>query len=148
MTFEMRLTQEIALGAVTDLDGALRDFLGRIGYLRGEEDTEESVAYRLAKDCFIVGSGWTWSVDEMLVFLSTSRPTLYRHLNRLKSLNLIEEVSLGPERGNARKGYRLRYGNLSKAWDFAEADAAITLNAYRENIDHIQKLVDARTGMA
>ena len=101
-----------------------------------------------AKDCFILGSGRTWSVDEMLVFLSTSKPTLYRHLNRLKSLNLIEEVSLGPERGNARKGYRLRYGNLSKAWDFAEADAAITLNAYRENIDHIQKLVDARTGMA
>lgn len=148
MSFEMRLTHTASVGQVTDLDSALRDILERVGYLREDEHTEKSVAYRLAKECFVLGSGRIWSVDEMLVFLRTSRPTLYRHLNRLKSLNIIEEVSLGPEWGNARKGYRLRHGSLSRAWDFAEADAANTLNAYRGSIESIQKLVEARTGVA
>lgn len=142
-SFEMRLTQTTSLGQATDLDGALRDFLGRIGYLQEDEHSEESVAYRLVRDLFLLGAGTAWSVDELLSKLKTTKPTLYRHLNRLKGLGILEEVPLDETKDGARKGYRLRSGNLSRAWDLVEANAGIALKSYREEVDSIQALVRA-----
>ncbi len=143
MAFEMRLTHTTSLGQATDLDGALRDFLGRIGYLQEDEHSEESVAYRLVRDLFLLGAGTACSIDGLLSKLKTTKPTLYRHLNRLKALGILEEVPLDETKDGARKGYRLRSGNLSKAWALAEANAGIVLQSYREEIDTIQMLAEA-----
>jgi DNA-binding transcriptional ArsR family regulator len=143
MSFEMRLTHTTSLGQVTNLDGALRDFLGRVGYLREDEDTEDSVAYRLVRDLFLLNAGRAWSVDEMVSKLRTTKPTLYRHLNRLKGLGILEEVPLDESKDGARKGYRLQSGDLSMAWALAEANADIVLHRYREDVATIQRLVEA-----
>jgi hypothetical protein len=73
--------------------------------------------------------------------LKTSKPTVYRHINKLKSLDLLEEVG-GVADGKGRKGYRLRYGNLARAWDFTEANAQNALRRYRETVNHLQGLVE------
>ncbi len=39
-----------------------------------------------------------------------------------------------------RKGYRIRYGNLAKAWNFVEAHVQVAMEHYRETVDHLQKL--------
>ncbi|MCI4331588.1 MAG: hypothetical protein L3K19_07065, partial [Thermoplasmata archaeon] len=65
----------------------------------------------------------------------------YRHINKLKSLDLLEEVG-GSANGKGRKGYRLRYGNLARAWDFTEANAQNALRRYRETVNHLQGLIE------
>jgi hypothetical protein len=46
------------------------------------------------------------------------------------------------ERGAVRKGYRIRYGNLSKAWNFVESNVEIAMENYRKTVDHLTKLAD------
>ncbi len=142
MPFELQLRYSTPLGAVRDLDEALRTFLAHVGYLREEESDQASVAYRLVRECFLDAPGRAWAVEELTATLQTTKPTMYRHLNRLKSLDLLEEVTLSPEEARGRKGYRLRYGNLARAWDFVEANAQNALKRYREGVDHIQTLLD------
>ena len=121
MPFEMTLTTALPHGQVTNLDEALGSLLSHVGYLPDGECDQGSVGYRLAKECFVLGASRTWSVEEMVAHLDTTRPTLYRHLNRLKALGILEEVPPDHDKEGARKAYRLRSGNLSRAWDLAEA---------------------------
>jgi hypothetical protein len=74
--------------------------------------------------------------------LGAAKASVYRHLNKLKSLDLLEEVD-GVADGKGRKGYRLRYGNFARAWDFTEANAQNALKRYRETVDHVQGLIEA-----
>ena len=69
--------------------------------------------------------------------------SVYRHINKLKALDLLEEVG-GAADGKGRKGYRLRYGNLARAWDFTEANAQNALKRYRETVNHLQALVEQK----
>jgi hypothetical protein len=46
--------------------------------------------------------------------------------------------------GNSRKGYRIRYGNLSKAWNFTEAHVTVAMENYRKTVDHLQELASKR----
>jgi len=80
-------------------------------------------------------------VDELTAVLKTSKPTVYRHVNKLKALDLLEEAG-GATDGKGRKGYRLRYGNLARAWDFTEANAQNALRRYRETVNHLQTLIE------
>lgn len=143
MPFEMTLKYTTPLTAVPTLDEALREFLKLVGYLREGEQDSESIAYRLVRDCFMGNPGRTWTIDELVAVLKTTKPTLYRHLNRLKALDIVEDVSLNEKEAKARKGYRLRYGNIARAWDFAEANAENAMKRYREGVDHIQKLLES-----
>jgi predicted ArsR family transcriptional regulator len=142
MPFEIILRYTPPFNAYTDPDEALQEFLRLIGYLREEDATRDSVAYRLVRECFTKNSGRAWTIEEMTAVLGTTKPTLYRHLNRLKALDVLEEAPLDKEVGKARKGYRLRYGNLARAWDFTEANIGNALKRYREAVDHIQGLLD------
>lgn len=141
MPFDIQLRYSTPLGSVKDLDEALREFLTLIGYLP-EDDDPRSVAYRLVKDCFLGAPARAWSVEELVANLKTTKPTIYRHLNRLKSMDLLEEITLPAEESRGRKGYRVRYGNLARAWDFVEANAQNALKRYREGVDHIQGLLE------
>jgi predicted transcriptional regulator len=119
-----------------------------IGYLpegeegRGSEGPiAQSLAYRLVHDCLLRDPGRPWYVDELTAVLKTSKPTIYRHINKLKALDLLEEVG-GAADGKGRKGYRLRYGNFARAWDFTEANAQNALRRYRETVNHLQGLIE------
>jgi predicted transcriptional regulator len=144
MPFELVLRYSTPLSAVEKLDEALREFLYMIGYLREEDADEGSTAYRLVRECLLGSPARAWSVEELAATLKTTRPTIYRHLNRLKTLDLLEEVPLEQGKAKGRKGYRMRYGNFSRAWDFVEANAQNALKRYREGVDHLQKLLEKK----
>jgi predicted transcriptional regulator len=123
-----------------DIDRLLSEFLVDIGYMeeRGEfnlETVKNSVPYRLFKEIFLMRADRTWPVNEIMSYLNTSKPTLYRHLNRLKALDIIQEVQLGKE-----KGYVMRYNSLSLAWNFVEANVKMAMDNYRKRVEGIQTL--------
>jgi len=124
-----------------DFDAELIDFLSSIGYLPEIKDINElenikkSVPYRLFKECFLLRSDRFWTPEELMSVLETTRPTLYRHLNRLKSLDILEE-----ELNGKVKKYRLRHGSLSSSWNFVEANVKIAMNYYRKRVENIEKL--------
>jgi len=126
----------------SNLDIILINFLLDIGYLsRGDpytdqENIKDSVAYKLFKDCFLIKNTKVWTPEELINYLNTTRTTLYRHLNRLRALDLLEESQIAK-----KKGYRLRYGELEGAWNFVEANVNMAMKNYKETIEHIQNLV-------
>jgi predicted transcriptional regulator len=149
MDFELRVRRSAPPTSVDDPDEVAREFLQSIGYLpKGydpkttEDGVGDSIPYRLFMDCFVGRPDKSWSVDEIMAALDTSRPTVYRHLNKLKALDLLEEETVQPEDGGqSRKLYRLRYGNLSKAWNFAEAHMEAAMENYRKTVDHLHDLL-------
>lgn len=152
MPFELALRYSTPLTPIADLDEVLREFLRLVGYLPEGEDGRgaegpiaQSLAYRLVRQCFLRDLARPWYAEELATVLRTSKPTVYRHINKLKALDLLEEVG-GTTDGKGRKGYRLRYGNLARAWDFTEANAQNALKRYRETVNHLQVLVERNAG--
>jgi hypothetical protein len=150
MPFEITLRYSTPLNPVQDLDEVLTEFLRMVGYLpavddarSGEGPVRETVAYRLVHDCLLPDPARPWFGEELVAVLKTTKPTVYRHLNRLKSLDLLEAVN-GHDESAGRKGYRLRYGSLARAWDFTEANAQNALRRYRETVNHLQRLLEEK----
>jgi len=128
-----------------NLEEILEDFLLDIGYLSGrksEEELYESAPFRLWTDCFLEKPEKFRTMDELAVILDTTKPTVYRHLNKLKALQLLEEKELTIEDNGevTKKGYRLRQGNLLKAWHITELTLESNLKRYRETIERINSL--------
>lgn len=148
MPFELLLKYATPLTPLSDPDEVLREFLRLVGYLPEGDDArivdgpvEKGAAYRLLRECLLKEPERAWYVEEVMAHLGASRSTVYRHINKLKSLDLLEEVSeVNGEKG--RKAYRLRYGNVARAWDFAEAHAQNALRRYRDSVNHLQMLLD------
>jgi hypothetical protein len=44
--------------------------------------------------------------------------------------------------GQIRKGYRIRYGDLTKAWSFTETNVSMAMENYRKTVEHFQKLMN------
>ena len=140
--FEIQIRLDSPNTQEQDLDRALVYFLSSIGYIKyqGDRDFESaktSVGYRLFKECFLLHPKKMWSVDELLGYLQTSRPTLYRHLNKLKNFDLLEE-----EHEGITKMYRLRLGNFSRAWRFVEENVKMAMENYRAMVEHITELAE------
>lgn len=153
MAFELTLTDSTPVTNEKDLDSALIAFLLQIGYLskryrkKDRETIKRSIGYRLIAECFLLHPERVWRVDEITNYLKTSAPTAYRHLNKLRSLDLIEEIIVGsPDERNVKRGYRIRYGSLSKAWSFPEAHIRLAMENFRKSVDHIQSLLKEASG--
>ena len=154
MSFELPLRYSTPLTPITDVDEVLTEFLRLVGYLPPREDGRtgegpiaQTLAYRMVRDCLLKDPARPWYGEELAAVLRTTKPTVYRHLNKLKALDLLEEVG-GNAEGKGRKGYRLRYGNLARAWDFTEANAQNALRRYRETVNHLQGLLDRSAPMS
>jgi DNA-binding transcriptional ArsR family regulator len=148
MPFELSVRYSTPLTPVQNTDEVLTEFLRLVGYLpmhddgrAGEGPVRESLAYRLVRECLLRDPARPWTAEELVAVLKTSKPSIYRHLNKLKALDLLEEAG-GAVDEKGRKGYRLRYGSLARAWDFTEANAQNALKRYRETVDHLQGLLD------
>ncbi|MGI0053396.1 MAG: helix-turn-helix domain-containing protein [Thermoplasmata archaeon] len=148
MPFELSLRYSTPLTPLADPDEVLVEFLRLVGYLAPAEDgrtgegpVRQTLAYRLVRECLLKDPARPWYGEELADVLHTTKPTVYRHLNKLKALDLLEEVG-GAAEGKGRKGYRLRYGNLARAWEFTEANAQNALRRYRETVNHLQGLLD------
>lgn len=150
MPFELAVVSNTPLTPLDDLDDVALRFLAQIGYLpkgydpkTGAKTVRESVPYRLFVECFLGRIERGWTVEQLAAKLRTTKATVYRHINKLKDMDLLDEVEVRV-RGGPKKGYRIRYGNLGKAWNFVESNVEIAMENYRRTVDHIQKLSEAR----
>lgn len=147
MTFQLNVVSNTPLTSVEDMETAVRTFLFQVGYLHSDyapktiaTEIENSVPYRLFVDCLLKQEEKGWSVEELAKTLKTSRPTVYRHLNKLKLLDILEENFIGSSASeDGRKEYHIRYGNFSTAWSFTETNINATLKYYRNIVSSISK---------
>ena len=148
--FDVTVVSNTPLTPLKDLDEVSLMFLTQIGYIPKGYDPKtdaksvrESVPYRLFVECLLGRAEKGWTVEQLATKLRTTKATIYRHINKLKAMDLLDEVDV-IEKGGAKKGYRIRYGNLSKAWNFVESNVEIAMENYRKTVDHIQKLTESR----
>jgi len=137
------------MNAVADKDIVAETFLVQIGYIPKGYDPKtsassvrDSVPYRLFMDFFMKNMNKAWAVEELAALLETTKPTIYRHINKLKSMDLLESIDVEFD-GAMRKGYRIRYGDLSKAWSFTEANVTMAMDNYKRTVSHFQSLTKA-----
>ena len=146
VSFRLPLADHPPVGAGPSPEARLVDMLERVGYLtpwgtvRGGEDPSDNVAYRLFKECLLDRPDRSWTTREMMAVLHTSKPTLYRHLKKLEALDLLERGLRG-ESPRSSKAFRIRYGDLSKAWTFTEEHGRQALRSYRETVEHLESLL-------
>lgn len=143
--FELNVISNTPLESLDDVDEVAETFLMQIGYLprtpdtrSGAKELRESVPYRLFMDFFMRNMMKAWTVDELAVLLDTTKPTVYRHINKLKAIDILESVDVEVN-GQSKKGYRIRYGDLSKAWSFTEANVNMAMENYRRTVKHLQE---------
>ena len=146
--FELQVTSNTPLSSVDDVDVIAETFLIQIGYIPKGYDPKtsavslrESVPYRLFMDYLMRNMNKAWTVEELAALLDTTKPTIYRHINKLKSLDLLESMDVEFE-GQMRKGYRIRYGDLNKAWSFTEANVNMAMENYRKTVAHFQSVIE------
>ena len=115
-------------------------FLMASGFLdeRGGELIER-IPYRLFSDWLLARRDRVWTADELSTALETIRTTVYRHLNRLEAMGLIEKVIL--KAGHPRiTGFRLKGGSLTRAWQQVESQLELGLRGYRKAINQLAGL--------
>ncbi|UCE75496.1 MAG: helix-turn-helix transcriptional regulator [Methanomassiliicoccales archaeon] len=152
MSFEITVVSNTPLTPIDDLDEVTLTFLSQIGYIpkgydpkTGTTDVLKSVPYRLFSECLLGHPEKGWLVEELANELDTTKPTIYRHINKLKDMDILEEIHIeSGEAGHRKKAYRIRYGNLSKAWNFVDAHLEVAIDNYRKTVDHMQNLVEKR----
>ena len=130
-----------------NIDKNIAYFLSDIGYIpRLNPGTDfqaisQSAYFRLFKECFLMNPERYWTGEDLLTYLKTSRTTLYRHLNKLKSMDILEEIQEGKT-----KKYRMRSGDIMKAWNWVEVNVKMALENYRKTVEHIWRLSRAEIG--
>jgi DNA-binding transcriptional ArsR family regulator len=145
MQFELIVTRNVPLTSVDDFDEALEALLFQVGYLprkmearRGTKALRESAPYKLVADCLLARPEKAWTPEELAMALKTSKVTVYRHLGKLRGMDLIEEAVADPRR--RKRGFRIRYGSLAKAWNFVEANVDVAMQNYRKSVEHVEEL--------
>ena len=116
-----------------------RDLDGAADPPRPGEEVLSSVPYRMLMDCFLLHPERGFTVERLCDELGASRPTVYRHLLRLRELDLLAPGDEGSDHGGKRRSYHLRFGRPSKAWRFVETNAECALEALREKVDGVWK---------
>ena len=147
--FELQVVSNTPMNAVSDVHIVAETFLIQIGYIPKGYDPKtsatgirDSVPYRLFMDHFMGNMNKAWTVEELAALLGTTKPTIYRHINKLKSMDLLESIDVEFD-GAMKKGYRIRYGDLNKAWSFTESNVNMAMDNYKRTISHFQSLVTA-----
>lgn len=150
--FELQVISNTPMTGVDDLDVLAETFLVQIGYLpkgydprsAGALSVRDSIPYRLFMDFLMRNPSKAWTAEELAALLDTSKPTVYRHLNKLRSMDLIESADVVDGDGQARKGFRIRYGDLVKAWSFTEANVSLAMENYKKTVVRFQQLLKER----
>jgi len=146
MGFEINVVSNTPLTPLRDIDDVALIFLTNVGYIPKGYDPKtdaknirQSVPYRLFMECFLGRAERGWTAEQLATKLKTTKPTVYRHINKLKELDLLDEVEV-KDGSTMRKGYRIRYGDLTKAWNFVESNVEIAMENYRKTVEHLQEL--------
>ena len=141
MSFEMQVVSNTPLIGEEDPDEVAKKFFEQIGYISKGSDPD--IPYKLFFDYFLKHPDKAWFVEELSTSLKTSKPTVYRHLNKLKGFDILEEIHVFDENTQQnKKAYRLRYGNIQKAWNFVEAHLKVAIENYGKTVEHLQTLIE------
>ena len=141
MGFDIRITTNTPLTGEENPEVVAKIFFEQIGYL--SKGTDPEIQYTIFAEYFIKHPKKAWFVEELSTKLNTSKPTIYRHLNKLKGLDILEEVQVYDElTQQQKKAYRLRYGNLKKAWNFVEAHIKVAVENYGKTVEHLQTIME------
>jgi hypothetical protein len=141
MRFEMQVVSNTPLVGEEDPEIVAKKFFEQIGYL--SKGADPNIPYKLFAEFFLKHPTKAWYVDEISTKLSASKPTVYRHLNKLKGFDILEEIQLFDDNTKQnKKAYRLRYGNIQKAWNFVEAHLKVAIENYGKTVEHLQKLIE------
>ncbi len=132
------------------------ELLTAVGYLSdiGPMDpkrAKRSVPFRLVTDCLLKRTDAGWTIDELSTALGTTKPTVYRYLRRLGQLGVLEKSVPaaspdGEESRALKRRFRIRRGNLSKAWNATEWYAKTVMQGYRRTVERIAELAEERAG--
>lgn len=146
MAFELTVTSSPPLTSIDDLEEAVTEFLIETGYISKNyavgEGGRGEIALKLFMDHFLLRPEKIWTIDELTVSLNTTKPTIYRHLNKLRAMGIVEEMRV--DEPEPHKGFRIRYGDLSMAWNITEAHVETAMKNYRASIEHIKALAEKR----
>ena len=141
MGFEIKIVSNTPLVGEIDPNIVAKIFFEQIGYI--SKGADPKIPYKIFADFFIRNPSKAWFVEEISNQLKTSKPTIYRHLNKLRGLDILEEMQIFDEMSKQnKKAYRLRYANLEKAWNFVEAHIKVAVENYGKTVEHLQKLMD------
>jgi len=151
--FELNVVSNTPMTGTDDVNVIAETFLVQIGYLpsgydprsSGANGVRESVPYRMFMEYFMRHPSRGWTADELATLLNTTKPTVYRHINKLKSMDLLESVDTEVD-GQIRKGFRIRYGDLALAWNFVESNVKMAMDNYRKTVTRFQELVNSEMG--
>ena len=136
--FEINL-REVRVGE----DSTYEDNLGILG--RGisllsnhHYPYNESMPYKIIDECFLQRPDRAWTAEEVAAWIETTRPTAYRHLNKLISLGLIERCRAA-DGGPPTSAFHLRKGSLKKGWQKIETEIELILEQYKKTIKQISE---------
>ena len=146
--FELNVVSNTPMTGTDDINVIAETFLVQIGYLpsgSGTSGLRDSVPYRMFMEYFMKHPSRGWTADELATLLNTTKPTIYRHINKLKSMDLLESVDTEVD-GQMRKGFRIRYGDLALAWNFVESNVKMAMDNYRKTVTRFQELAKDQMG--
>jgi len=146
MAFELQVVSHAPLTGENDPQRLAKLLFAQIGYT-ARKGPDHGISFKLFYDCFLLHPTKEWTVEELAQACGTTMPSIYRHLNKLKDYDLVEDVYIGGEptedgeAGDRRRAFRLRYGDFGKAWNFAEAHFHLAIENYRKSVDHLEALL-------
>ena len=98
----------------------------------------ESMPYKILDECFFQRPDRAWTAEEIAAWIETTKPTAYRHLNRLISLGLIERCRAS-DGGPPTSAFHLRFGSLKKGWQKIETQTELILDKYKKTIKNLKE---------
>ena len=98
----------------------------------------ESMPYKILDECFFQRPDRAWTAEEIAAWIETTKPTAYRHLNRLISLGLIERCRAS-DGGPPTSAFHLRFGSLKKGWQKIETQTELILDKYKKTIKKLKE---------
>jgi len=98
----------------------------------------ESMPHKIIDECFLQRPDRAWTAEEVAAWIETTRPTAYRHLNKLISLGLIERCRAA-DGGPPTSAFHLRKGSLQKGWQKIETEIELILEQYKKTIKQISE---------
>lgn len=144
LEFTIQLTDRVKVS--DSIDKTVLNFLVSVDYISEPEGSmlrtaKRSIPYRLFRECLIPNAARMWSVEDIAQKLRTTKPTVYRHLKKLEYLAIMERV-VHSEKGVVKKSYRIRYGNLSKAWGMTEEYVNMYMKKYGDIVNAINGFME------
>ena len=108
-----------------------------IGYLSAHHlPYPESLPFRILDNCFLQRPDRAWSAEEVAAWVRTTRPTAYRHVNRLLALGMLARCRAA-DGGPPASAFYLRGGSLTAAWQAIETRVELVLDSYRRAVGEL-----------